>query len=250
LTTYAILSDLQGYKVDQRAWSATLHALGELKPDVIILAGDIVDFDDISKYRKKPDERVRLDRECKFVREKILEALMQQVYGRKRSGSRVVYLEGNHEDRLQRYLMDRAPELWGSMLTTPELLQLKGFGIEWWGKKPYWINSHLVVVHGHLTRKWSGHAARALLQEYKCSVIMGHGHRMGAYYESGANGREWVGIENGHLMDLRKADYVAGIPNWQAGWTWVTAHPGGLFHVEHAKIIKGKCLFRDRIWKP
>jgi len=188
-----------------------------------------------------------LDRECKFVRERILAELCGDPPN-KEDPPEVVYLEGNHEDRLQRYLMDRAPELWGSMLTTPELLQLKEFGIEWWGKKPYWINSHLVVVHGHVVRKWSGYSARALLQEYKCSVIMGHTHRLGTYYESGANGREWVGVENGHLSDPKKAGYIAGVPNWGQGWTFVWTYPGGVFHLAQAKIVRGRCYVAGKCY--
>ena len=242
--TYAILSDLQGHKVDRWAWGATLSALKALRPDVVVLAGDIVDYDDISSYRKLPEKRVRLDKECRFVRQRILEPLRAAVG--KRTG--VVYLEGNHEDRLQRYLADKAPELWGTMADTPTLLQLDSFGVDWMGRTPYWINSHLVVVHGHVVRKWSGHTARALVTEYKCSVIHGHCHRMGTYYESGANGREWVGIENGHMMDMRTATYVAGVPNWQAGWTWVTDHGGGTFFCEQAKVIGRRLLFRDKVW--
>jgi hypothetical protein len=82
----------------------------------------------------------------------------------------------------------------------------------------------------------------------KTSVIIGHTHRMGMYYESGHGRREWVAIENGHLMDMKHADYVKGPPNWQAGFTVIYLYPNGIFHAEQAKVINGKVYFGGFRW--
>ena len=242
------LSDTQGYKMDKKAYSSTLAFIPSLNdgkgPDEVILGGDIVDFDDVKRYRKDPRVRVRLADEINFVKTKIIEPLMTTVG----DACSVVYLEGNHEDRLHRYLCDNAPELYEVIGDIPRVLELAKEGI-YYETERYPVSRKLVAVHGNIVRAYSCFSAKATMMKYKTSVIMGHTHRMGMYYESGDAGREWVAIENGHMMDMAHCDYVAGPANWQQGFTVIYVYDNGWFHAEQAKIMNGAVYYGGKVWE-
>ena len=150
--------------------------------------------------------------------------------------------KANHENRYIHFVWDRCPELVGVVPPLQELLGLEGFGIRCHTDKILWLNKHLALIHGYRALKNSCATARATMNDMKCSVVMGHTHRMGMYYETGA-AREWVAVENGHLMDLRWATYVQGVANWQQGFSIINDHGRGIFHSDQAKIVKGRIFY-------
>jgi predicted phosphodiesterase len=235
----AFLGDLHGPKCDLRALENTLECLYRENIGSVVLLGDIVDFDSVASYDKDPKAIMRLEDELDYVKKKILEPINEEL-------EILAYLEGNHETRLARFMKKKAPELFG---TLPPMAQLLGLtpSLYLTEHQPFKVNRHMLATHGTIARKWSGWSVKQLVQEkFKKSVIMGHTHRMGTYYESGWGDRAWVGVENGHMMNPKLADYVLS-PNWQAGFHVVTPHPGGYFQVEPAHIFKHRVYFRGQV---
>jgi predicted phosphodiesterase len=105
--------------------------------------------------------------------------------------SRIVWLAGNHEERMVNYIMDNAqsafglkvgntpPESW-PVLSIPFLCRLDEVGVEYLPGYPankFWINERLRVIHGNRVKS-NGSTAHLYLNQEKSSVIYGHIHRV------------------------------------------------------------------------
>lgn len=210
----------------------------DLQPGAVHLLGDIIDFYTISRFSRDPNRRLTLQGEidsasayCEGVRDDAPKA-------------DIFYSEGNHENRLTRYLHSEAKELASlSCLNLPSLLGLDRLGIKYVeANKPYKIG-HLLYTHGEIVRKHSGMTASAHIDKYGCSVIHGHTHRLGSYYRTTMSDTHG-GWENGCLC--APPTYMNS-PNWQRGFS-VVWYDGPKFHVEQVPIIRNKYVYQGRAY--
>lgn len=177
---------------DERAISVALEVTRTLNPELLVLVGDNLDAAELGKYRLSPAfERTtqasidRLGLLCAELRDAAPNA-------------RIVWLAGNHEERLPNYILDNAraafglrkanaPESW-PVLSVPYLCHFDTYGIEFLPGYPassLWINDRLRVIHGDKVAS-GGSTAHKYLGSEKVSVIYGHVHRR----EYGARTRE------------------------------------------------------------
>jgi len=215
-----------------------LAIIKAIEPTNVFLIGDIIDFYPVSRYAKDPRRINSLQDEVDKVYE------FQSEVRKAAPKSNIVYFEGNHEERFEKFLITRAPELYNlRMMEISELLRVKEFGIE------YCDNLKKVgdtaFTHGHIIRKHSGYTARAMAEEYG-TVLFGHTHRMGIYHRRDGRGNV-VAIENGCLCKL-DPEYLKGIANWQHGFTVVT-HDDGQSSYEQVQFTDRKAIFRGKRWK-
>lgn len=227
------ISDLHIPFHDPFAWQLFLGIVKLVKPNIINIGGDALDFYQLSRWDKDPDQvkdgtlQENIDQWRRMVRE------MKRTAPRK---CKYRYLPGNHEGWLYRYLM-RNPELFGlRALELPTLLSLEELGIEYFEDEIEVVPGLLVIKHGDVVRKDSAFSAKGELEKekYAISTITGHTHRLGTHYARTRN-RVVKAHENGCLCQLypRYMKY----PNWQQGLT-MTSHWGGeLFHVEDIPFI-------------
>ena len=104
LVRLGILPDCHHPNADDAAWNLALRGLAVHKPEILILLGDFADGESISLH--EPDEPGT--RDFKDEVGEVMRALTQlDALGCKRK----IYLEGNHEQRLGRYLARNAPAL-------------------------------------------------------------------------------------------------------------------------------------------
>ena len=93
----------------KKAWATMLRAAKRFCPNKIIVLGDFVDFYAVSDHDKDPARKYKLSDELKSGREGLEE--LEDL------GAEQLFFDcGNHEDRLNRYLVRRAPELHESHL--------------------------------------------------------------------------------------------------------------------------------------
>jgi predicted phosphodiesterase len=196
---------------DERAWRLMLKAARQFQPHTIIHQGDLADFYAISSHSKDPTRAQQLKQELKAVRK--LRADLDRL-----GAKRKVFIEGNHEDRLRRYLEEKAPELFG-MFDTDSLLQLSENG---WQFVPY--KSHAKVGKLYLTHDTGNSGkyttARAL-DAFQHSVVIGHHHTTQYAVEGDATGKYRVGAQFGWLGDARQVDYlhrIKALRNWSLGF--------------------------------
>jgi len=104
--------------------------------------------------------------------------------------AKIVWLAGNHEERMPKYLLINASSAYGirkgntpdswPVLTVPYLVRMDDFGVEYRPGYPasdFWINEKLRIIHGDRVKS-SGSTAHVYLNNEKTSVIYGHIHRI------------------------------------------------------------------------
>ena len=231
---HLVLSDHHIPYQDKQVETLSLDFVAEHQPNTIHLLGDLVDFYTLSRFDKEPSRLSDLQSDLEAALA-YLERL--RIVSPK---SRIIWSEGNHENRLKRYLWNKAPELSRlAQLQIPELFHLNDFNIEWVDSHhPYEVGK-LLFTHGDLVRKWSGASAKGHHDKYGCCVIHGHTHRLGSFYHTTRAGSHGA-WENGCLCTLTPEYMVS--PDWQNGWSVVWFY-GDFFHVEQVVVTNGSYVY-------
>jgi len=234
--TVAVISDIHCPYHDPKALKVASKVLKDLQPDRVILLGDIVDFYSVSGYNKTPDRINNLQDDCNTTHD-LIGDLVECSHR-----SKWEYIEGNHENRLDRLLLSKAQELWClDCLSVDRLLRLEELDIEY---KMSTDIGPMTAIHGYVVRKHSGYTAKAMAETHG-SVISGHTHRLGSHYRTDGRG-QIMAFENGCLCDL-SPEYITGIANWQHGFSIVTENSGNI-GVEQIHIVDGLAYFRGKRW--
>ncbi len=181
------------------------------KPDILIANGDIADCYSVSSHSKNPERVNKLAEELLEVNTALDEL---DSLGAKQK----LFIAGNHEDRLTRYLQDKAPELFG-VVSIPDLFRLKSRG---WAYTPYKQYTKLGKLHiTHDVGTAGRFAAYKALDTFQHSVITGHTHRLSYVVEGNAVGEYKLSAQFGWLGDAKKVDYMAQVnvrKNWALGF--------------------------------
>lgn len=227
-----IVSDAHRPFHDQRAWDLMMEVGRDLKPQNIVSIGDFADFYSVSSHSKDPSRVNQLDKELEDVKGGLdeLEALDAEDYD---------YIEGNHEDRLKRYLQDKAPELFGVM-DTASLLDLNNRG---WRFTPYKDFIEIGKVHyTHDVGVAGRNAVYKALEKFMHSVVTGHTHRLQYVVEGTATGESKLSAMFGWLGDASKVDYMHRVnvnTNWALGFGVGYMHPDtGVNYLVPVPIVK------------
>lgn len=194
---------------DKRAWRLMMKVAEDLKPKHIIILGDFADFYSVSAHSKSPDRALQLPAELKDVRKGLgdLEDL-----GAKNN----VFIAGNHEDRLTRYLEDKAPELFG-VVDIPNVLEL-----DKWEYVPYKEDYQLGKLYATHDVGYAGrYGAQRLLDTYQHCIVGGHTHRLSYIVEGNAAQEAHVAATFGWLGDAQGVDYMRRVKvyrDWALGF--------------------------------
>lgn len=254
-TPFACFPDTHGIFGDDEAIACALHLSRRVKPEIVILLGDHVDFYALSRFDKDPRRLLNLQEDLDAGH-----AFVKKVR-RAHPNARIIYLEGNHENRLQRWLHGTAPQATAlkerlakgrrgsrrQLLSLPYLLGLGELGVQYvdGGSKSL---GGITFKHGNLVRSEAGATAMAEMKKEGTSGCSGHTHRIG--HASKTNRAGVFGWwESGCLCGLTP-DYMAGqVPDWQHGMTYGAFASGrsGRFYMTTAHIIAGKTMHGDKV---
>lgn len=184
---------------DKRAWRLFMQAARAFGPKHIVIIGDFADFYAVSSHSKDPRRALKLDAEVKDVRRGLDDLDSLNASGRK------IYIEGNHCDRLRRYLQEKAPELF-DVVDIPGLFELEK---RRWEFVPYKQYTKLGAVHlTHDVGPSGRYSVYRCLETFQHSVVTGHSHRLAYVVEGDATGEPRVSAQFGHLLDVDSTDYM------------------------------------------
>lgn len=183
-----ILSDLQIPFQDEKALEIAFKIIRDVKPDKLVLVGDMLDLSSWSKYIQRPEWATA-------TQEAINQAHRLLVTLRKLCPTaEISVLEGNHDARMEKYALNNAQAAFGlkradqpdgwPVLSVPYLTAMDNLDIDYVSGYPanrLWINRNLQVRHGNLVRSKSNTAV-AVAQEERVSTIFGHIHRLETQY--------------------------------------------------------------------
>jgi len=100
-----LLTDIHFPFQDNLALNSVIDFAIDYNPDIIVLNGDIIDFYKASRYVKNPMNK-SVSTEIKIVKEFLTK--LRNLF----PDAEIIYKEGNHEVRLQTYLMEKASEIY------------------------------------------------------------------------------------------------------------------------------------------
>ena len=152
-------------------------AINELEPNRVIFIGDFLNFDSLSAWDKDKRKKMEGRRYQKDIDsgKKFLETMDNKVIS---GDPEYIFIEGNHEDRLWRYL-DGQPLFDGAIDYRVDL------GIQEWKHIPYKEHYyHKGVYFTHVPINESGKpvsgpaACAKSLSIYQHSVVFGHTHKL------------------------------------------------------------------------
>lgn len=228
---------------DKRAWRLMLMVAAVLCPTILVVLGDFADCFGVSDHSKDPTRALKLDAEIRDVNKGLdeLDAL---------GAKQKIFVSGNHEDRLQRYLQDKAPELF-NFIAIEKLLRLRKRG---WTYVPY--KSDVKVGKVHFTHD-VGHCGRnsifQCLDTFQHSNVTGHTHRMAYIVEGNATGEHKVSAQFGWLGDVRQADYMhqaKAKKNWALGFgIGYLDDKTGIVYLVPVPIVNYTCMVNGRLFK-
>jgi predicted phosphodiesterase len=226
------LSDIHFPFQDRAAWGLTLEVIKDLKPDLVFLGGDILDCYAVSKYDREPDRKLTLQQDLNYAYEEFTK--IRKAVGKT---AEIVYLEGNHEQRLTKFLRSKAEEL--SVLEALELkslLKLNSLGIKWIPNGTRTRIGKLWHLHGNEIGGGGANIAKAKFDRLGTNIIFGHHHKIQSYTKRNYEGEVCGAWANGCLSDLQP-DY-AHFTDWILGFSIIDYSATGNFNVDQVPIIK------------
>ena len=100
-----VMSDLQINYQDDKTLGSVFKFLGEFQPQTLVLNGDVIDMTALSHFGMTLEQRASLD-----VQQQQLGAVLEKLR-RTVPEARIVYVMGNHEQRLHDYIDEFEAEL-------------------------------------------------------------------------------------------------------------------------------------------
>jgi len=257
---------------DEKAIEIALAIIKDLQPNLVVCVGDNLDFPEFGKYRTTPafqqTTQAAIDRAGLFAAQLRKSA----------PKAKIVWLAGNHEERLPNYILDNAFAAYGlhqsndikkaPVLTVPNLCNFDKYKIEYLYGYPageFWINDNLKVIHG-TKAKTNANTAHAYLRDEQVSVLYGHIHRIETAYKTRRTAKGstttmaasagCLARIDGAVPSTRGSKDADGRPisvaeDWQQGLGVVTYQTTGRhkFSYEVIAISDGWAMFRGKQYK-
>jgi predicted phosphodiesterase len=215
------------------SYITALEHLAELGIKTLIINGDAMDCYQLSRHEKIEKQR---DFKWELDVARAMLSHIRRLFGDK---VRIIYREGNHEERFAKYLAGKADAFQG-VISLDSLLRLSEFGIEWVGEKRKLSIGKLWVDHGH---EWFGsggvNPARAYRMKANDNILLGHVHRTTFdMVKRPLDGSFFAGWTMGCLCDLNP--YYAPRNAWNHGVCSVLLDGTGEFTINNRIILNGK----------
>jgi hypothetical protein len=233
-----VLPDVHIPYHNDEALAAAIEEGRKAEVDCVLLNGDVLDCHMLSKFEKDPEARSFKDE--RQTAKHFLAYLRQEF-----PTQRIIYRDGNHEDRLLRYVMAKAPELYDeTILSIPALLNLGEWEIEHVTHKRTIYLGKLPVLHGHEFAAGfipPVNPARGAFLRAKQSVVVSHHHRTSEHTETALDGSIITTWSTGCLSDLHPQ--YSPYNSWNHGAAIIeVSRKDGTYSVRNFRIAKGKVL--------
>lgn len=213
----------------------------ELKPDAVVLNGDVLDGASVSRHPPIGwENRPTLVEEiiaCQTRLREIVKAAPK---------AKTYWTLGNHDSRFETRIATVAPEF-----AKIHGVHLKDhFGDNWINCWSLWINNEVVIKH-----RWKGgtHATHNNTLGSGKTMATGHLHSLKVTPYSDYNGTRY-GIDCGTLAETNGSQFVHytedNPTNWVAGFPVLTFHKGTLLMPELVKVRSPEEVeFRGKVWR-
>lgn len=238
---HAVLFCMHRPMHSESAVGCAMKLMKEADPTDIILGGDFADFKKISAWSKR---RLSELTEVSFQAEVDEGEAFLARLRRQHPKARIRWREGNHENRLERYLLGGAKELSSlRCLRIPELYHLADYDIEYTTSNISLADGQFLVKHGCYCGERAG--VNELLAEGK-SGMCSHNHRERKTGRTFRDQKPLFWFHGACLCNLHP-DYISEdvSRNWQHGVNFVETK-GKLWHADQVSINRGLAFWRGK----
>lgn len=215
--------------------------------DGLLYIGDFLDCVSVSghdEFNLKDREGRRLKDEFDIANE-ILDR-HQWLIWENNPYAQFVFLEGNHEERVARYI-NKNPELAG-LIDVPICLRLKERGFQWveaWTKSEDFKIGKATFTHG---RKTGQYHAKQMVTDYGRSIFYGHTHDMMCIPIAHKGKDEiMVGQSIGCLCEYELPYMKGRASRWQQGFMVLYVLPDGRFTYYTPRIFEHEFVGPDGV---
>lgn len=231
----AVFSDIHAPFHSIPALTAAIAYVKKEKPDALLLNGDSIDCHKLSKFAHDAGKR-------DFAGE--LEIFRQLIWSLAKTLKCKIYFKvGNHEERYDKYLAEKAGELQGvEEFVLEQIIRARAEGIGYIADKRIMRLGGLNVIHGHeFTTGFFNpvNVARGLYLRGKTSAMQGHSHQTSEHTEADMNGKITTTWSVGCLCELHPN--YAPLNKWNHGFAIIDID-GQNFEVRNKRIYKGVVL--------
>ena len=231
----AIFSDIHVPYHNIPSLTAALDFCKKEKPDALLLNGDTIDCHRLSRFIKDPKKR-------NFALELDTFKALFDVF-EKELNCKIYFKLGNHEERYEHFLQEKAGELIGVQeFEFVNIIKARAKGIEIIGDKRPMKFGNLWGIHGH---EYIGgitapvNPARGLFLKSKVSCFQGHNHQSSEHTEPTLSGNMVTTWSLGCMSELHPA-YMP-LNRWNHGFAIVDID-GDDFEFRNKRIFKGKIV--------
>ena len=177
-----VINDLHIPFHDPRTLDLVLDIYQDIGVDEIILNGDVLDFYSINMHgAKNPEVQFRLQDELDEGRA-FLENLRKKF-----PKIKIIFNAGNHEHRLDRFILQSAPPFWG-LVTVEKQLRLADLDIPYRKYQDPLLIKDLIIVHSPSSYGVNG-ARTMLTNKPGSSYLVGCTHRLQTATITDAHGK-------------------------------------------------------------
>lgn len=214
------------------SYITALDSLKEAGINTLVLNGDMMDLFHLSKH-----EKIEAKRNWKWELD-VAKAMLTHIREHFGDKVRIVYREGNHEERFKRYIASKAKELEDSIFLD-EMLDLRNMKIEWVQSRAKMQAGKLFVDHGH--EYFGGgqiNPSRSYLLKTFDNIVLGHVHKKSETILRRPLDGSYVQAHTiGCLCDLNP--HYAPRNQWTHGFGIVELDKSGDFRLRNKIIMNG-----------
>ena len=242
---------------DLKAIAIATEIIKDLKPDRIIMLGDMLDLPDWSTHFVRSPEFY-------FTTQPSINWLSSWISELRPYCKEMVYIEGNHEKRMIDSIVQNTIQAYGikpanepdvpDLMSVPYMLGLHKMGVEYIGDYPhgeYYINDNHVCIRGNKVGAKSGQSVMKMLDSPRISLIQGHVHRLEMAHKTvwtHGNPKIYQAISCGTLARIDGIVPGGGTRyNWQQG-LGIVEYDEERFQIDTVGIYNGKSIFRGKVY--
>jgi predicted phosphodiesterase len=219
------------------ALTAAIDFAKKENPDFIFINGDLVDFHSVSYFQKDPRKK-RFSEELDILQEFIGE--LQKIF----KGVKIYYKFGNHEERYDSFLYQKAHELKGvEEFELEQIVKKRCPNITIIRDKRIVVMNGLPFIHGHEYGRGvfnPVNAARGLFLQAKHSAVKGDCHTSSEHTEPNIFGKIMTTYSVGCLCGLTPK--WLPMNKWNHGFAMIDVSEKGKFKFRNYRIYNGEVM--------
>lgn len=230
-----LISDLHIPYHDIEALTVAIDYGKKENINTIFINGDLIDFYQISRF-------VNLERRRSVAEELEMTKDFLGILNNEFPNAPIYFLLGNHDNRLQYYLANKAPELLDvEEFRLAQLLEAEKYNMTVLEDTTLVKMGKLNVTHGNLLLRGvfsPVNPARGSFLKAKASVIVGHTHKVSTHSETTITGKVITCYSTGCLCELNPT-YSPFANNFSHGFAHVKTKDNGNYTVKNLQMIAG-----------